>query len=95
MSLSSGDDPAGFYSIGSFSGEKGTYDTDASSSFYTVPFFSTIGGVVEDAASGIFAIIGGVGLAGCGICSLLLGGLLALVLKDDKPATVMTNQVQQ
>lgn len=95
MSLSSGDDPAGFYSIGSFSGERGAYDTDASSSFYTVPFFSTIGGVVEDAASGIFAIIGGVGLAGCGVCSLLLGGLLALVLKDDKPATVMTNQVQQ
>lgn len=95
MSLSSGDDPAGFYSIGSFSGERGAYDTDASSSFYTVPFFSTIGGVVEDAASGIFAIIGGVGLAGCGVCSLLLGGLLALVLKDDKPATVMTSQVQQ
>ena len=95
MSTSSGDDPAGYYSIGSFNGDKGDYTVESSESFYTVPFFTTIGGVVEEAASGIFAIIGGVGLAGCGICSLLLGGLLALVLKDDKPATVMTNQVQQ
>ena len=95
MSTSSGDDPAGYYSIGSFNGDKGDYTVESSESFYTVPFFTTIGGVVEEAATGIFAIIGGVGLAGCGICSLLLGGLLALVLKDDKPATVMTNQVQQ
>ena len=95
MSTSSGDDPAGYYSIGSFNGDKGDYTVESSESFYTVPFFTTIGGVVEEAASGIFAIIGGVGLAGCGVCSLLLGGLLALVLKDDKPATVMTNQVQQ
>ena len=95
MSTSSGDDPAGYYSIGSFNGDKGDYTVESSESFYTVPFFTTIGGVVEEAASGLFAIIGGVGLAGCGVCSLLLGGLLALVLKDDKPATVMTNQVQQ
>ena len=95
MSTSSGDDPAGYYSIGSFNGDKGDYTVESSESFYTVPFFTTIGGVVEEAASGIFAIIGGVGLAGCGVCSLLLGGLLALVLKDEKPATVMTNQVQQ
>ena len=95
MSTSSGDDPAGYYSIGSFNGDKGDYTVESSESFYTVPFFTTIGGVVEEAATGIFAIIGGVGLAGCGVCSLLLGGLLALVLKDDKPATVMTNQVQQ
>ena len=90
-----GADPNGYYSIGMFNGEKGDYTVDGSESFYTVPLLSTLGGVVEEAASGIFAIIGGVGLAGCGICSLLLGGLLALVLKDNKPATVMTNQVQE
>ena len=91
-----GSDPAGYYSIGSFSGMTGeSYDVEASTSFYTVPFFKTIGGVVEDAAEGFFAIIGGVGLAGCGVCSLLLGGLLALVLKDDKPQTMVVNQMQQ
>jgi len=95
MSTSSGDDPAGFYSIGSFNGEEGTYTVEGSTSFYTVPFFKTIGGVVEDAAEGIFAIIGGVGLAGCGVCSLLLGGLLALVLKDNKPQTMVVNEMQQ
>lgn len=95
MSTSSGDDPAGFYSIGSFTGERGSYTVEGSTSFYTVPFFKTIGGVVEDAAEGIFAIIGGVGLAGCGVCSLLLGGLLALVLKDNKPQTMVVNEMQQ
>ena len=95
MSTSSGDDPAGFYSIGSFNGERGSYDVDGSSSFYTVPFFSTIGGVVEDAAEGFFSMIGGVGLAGCGVCSLLLGGLFALALTDNKPQTVVVNAPQQ
>ena len=91
-----GSDPAGYYSIGSFSGMTGeSYDVEASTSFYTVPLFKTIGGVVEDAAEGFFAIIGGVGRAGCGVCSLLLGGLLALVLKDDKPQTMVVNQMQQ
>ena len=95
MSTSSGDDPAGFYSIGSFNGGEGVYTVEGSTSFYTVPFFKTIGGVVEDAAEGIFAIIGGVGLAGCGVCSLLLCGLLALVLKDNKPQTMVVNEMQQ
>ncbi len=95
MSMSSGDDPAGFYSIGSFNGERGSYTVDGTTSFYTVPFFKTIGGVVEDAAGGLLSIIGGVGLAGCGVCSLLLGGLFALVLKDNKPQTVVVNPPQQ
>ena len=94
-STSSGDDPAGFYSIGSFNGTRGSYDVDASSSFYTVPFLQTLGGVIEDAAEGFFSIVGGVGLAGCGLCSLLLGGLFALVLNDNKPQTVVVNPPQQ
>ena len=48
-----------------------------------------LGEVVEDAAGGILGILGGVGLAGCGICSLVLGGVLALVLKDPQPTVVM------
>ena len=45
-----GSDPAGFYnSIGSFSGDREDYVVDGSDSFYTVPFFKTIGGV-EDGA---------------------------------------------
>ena len=90
-----GDDPSGYYSIGSFSGDRGDYVVDGSDSFYTVPFFSTIGEVVEDAAGGVLSIIGGVGLAGCGVCSLLLGGLFALVLTDNKPQTVVVNPPQQ
>ena len=72
-----------------------SYEVEASTSFYTVPFFSTLGGVASDAAEGFFSIIGGVGLAGCGICSLLLGGILALALKDNKPQTMVVNQMQQ
>jgi hypothetical protein len=44
-----------------------------------------------EGAGGILGIIGGVGLSGCGVCFLLLGGILALVLKDPKEAT----QIQQ
>ena len=44
-----------------------------------------------EGAGGIMGIIGGVGLSGCGVCFLLLGGILALVLKDPKEAT----QIQQ
>ena len=96
MSVSSGDDPSGYYSIGSFTGEYDqSYEVEASTSFYTVPLFNTLGGVVGEAAEGVFSIIGGVGLAGCGVCSLLLGGILALVLKDNKPQTMVVNQMQQ
>ena len=53
------------------------------------------GGVIEDAAEGVFSIIGGVGLAVCGVCSLILGGLFALILNDNKPQTVIVNPPQQ
>ena len=90
-----GADPDGFYSIGSFNGDEGTYTVEASHGFYTVPAFEVLGEVISDAASGIAGILGGVGLAGCGVCSLLLGGLLALVLTDKKPETMVVNQPQQ
>ena len=43
MSVSSGDDPSGYYSIGELSNmEKGEYDVSSTYSFYTVPFFETL-----------------------------------------------------
>ncbi len=84
-----GTDPEGFYSIGSFNGDKGTYTVDATHGHYTVPAFEALGGVLAEAGGGILGILGGVGLAGCGICSLVLGGVLALVLKDPQPTVVM------
>ena len=84
-----GSDPEGFYSIGSFRGDKGAYSVNATHSHYTVPAFEALGGVLAEAGGGILGIIGGVGIAGCGICSLLLGAVFALVLKDPQPQVVM------
>ena len=42
---------------------------------------------VTGGLGGVMGILGGVGLSGCGVCFLLLGGVLALVLKDPKEAT--------
>ncbi len=39
--------------------------------------------------SGGLGILGGAGLLGCGFCSLLLGGILAIALNDPKEATQM------
>jgi len=89
MSVSHGDDPDGFYSVGSFTGEKGSYDVEGTHGFYTVPAFEVIGEELGEAAGGFFAILGGSMIFGCGICSLILGGVLALVLKDPQPPTQM------
>ena len=42
-----------------------------------------------EAAGGLMGILGGIGIFGCGICSLVLGGILALTLKDPQPPTQM------
>ena len=84
-----GADPSGYYSIGSFWGDEGTYDVDGTHGFYTVPMFEVLGEELGEAAGGFFAVLGGVGIFGCGICSLVLGGILALVLKDPQPPTQM------
>jgi len=34
-------------------------------------------------------VLGGIGIFGCGICSLILGGVLALALKEPQPPTQM------
>ena len=89
MSVSSGDDPSGYYSIGELSNmEEGEYEVSSTSSFYTVPFFETLVEAGGEVVEGLLSIFGGIGLAVCGLCSLLLGGLFALTLTDRKPAVV-------
>ena len=89
MSVSHEDDPAGFYSIGSFWGDEGTYQVEGSHGFYTVPIGEVIVEEIGEAAGGFMSILGGIGIFGCGICSLVLGGIFALVLKDPQPPTQM------
>jgi len=38
---------------------------------------------------GVMGVLGGVGLSGCGICFMVLGGILAIALNDPKEATQM------
>ena len=96
MSVSSGDDPSGYYSIGELSNmEKGEYEVSSTYSFYTVPFFETLVEAGGEVVGGLLSIAGGIGIAGCGLCSLLLGGVLALALNDNKPQTVVVNPPQQ
>ena len=95
MSVSSGDDPSGYYSIGELSNmEKGEYEVSSTYSFYTVPFFETLVEAGGEVVGGLLSIAGGIGVAGCGLCSLLLGGVLALALNDNKPQTVVVNPPQ-
>jgi len=91
------DDPEGWYhfaTISMWEYDTGAYTIESNEDFELVPMWSVFGEVVEDAAGGILGILGGIGLAGCGICSLLLGGVLALVLKDPQPP-VMVQQPSQ
>ena len=91
------DDPEGWYHMATISAwdyERGEYTIDSNEAYELVPMWEVLGDVVTDAAGGIMGILGGIGLAGCGICSLLLGGVLALVLKDPQPP-VMVQQPSQ
>jgi len=84
------DDPDGWYHMGTFGwvGESaGDYTLNASAEVNLLPLGEVILEELGEAAGGIMGILGGVGLFGCGACFLLLGGILALVLKDPKEAT--------
>ena len=86
------DDPDGWYHMGTISAwdySSGEYTIEANADFELVPMWEVFGEEIGEAAGGILGILGGIGLAGCGVCSLLLGGILALTLKDKKPDTVM------
>ncbi|GIT11796.1 MAG: hypothetical protein CM1200mP32_12890 [Methanobacteriota archaeon] len=88
------DDPPGWYhmaSIHSWEYSKGEYSIEASADYEIVDVWEILKEEGGEAVGGIMGIRGGVGLSGCGVCSLLLGGILAIVLKDPKEGT----QIQQ
>ena len=87
------DDPSGWYHMGTFgwTESKGDYNVTASHEVRLLPMWEVVGEEVKEALGGFMGILGGVGLSGCGGCSLLLGGILAIVLKDPKEPT----QIQQ
>ncbi len=88
-----GDDPRGWFHMGTFGWyeSQGDYNVNASHEVRLLPMWEVLGEEFGEAAGGFMGIVGGIGLSGCGVCFLLLGGILALVLKDPKEAT----QIQQ
>ncbi len=86
------DDPPGWYHMATF-GEwdysGGEYTIDANEDYEIVDAWEILLEEGGEAVGGIMGILGGVGLSGCGVCSLLLGGILAIALNDPKEATQM------
>ena len=82
------DDPSGYYSVGEFRGEAGEYTVDGTHEFYTGGAFDILLEEGGEAVGGIFAAVGGIGTACCGIFFLLLGGIFALTLKEPKKAQI-------
>ena len=87
------DDPNGWYhmtTISAWEYAKGEeYTLNANEDFELVPMWEVLGDELGEAGKGLAGILGGIGIFGCGICSLILGGVLALVLKDEQPPTQM------
>jgi hypothetical protein len=84
------DDPPGWYHMATFSMwdySGGEYTIDANEDYEIVDAWEILLEEGGEAVGGIMGILGGVGLSGCGVCSLLLGGILAIVLKDPKEPT--------
>ena len=84
----SDDDPSGYYSVGEFRGEAGEYTVDGTHEFYTVGALEVLFEEGGEAVTGIFAAVGGIGTACCGIFFILLGGIFALVLKEPKKTQI-------
>ncbi len=88
------DDPSGWYHMATISpGEysRGEYTIEANADYEIVDAWEVLGEELGEAAGGFLSILGGVGLSGCGVCFLVLGGILALALNDPKDAM----QIQQ
>ena len=86
------DDPPGWYHMATISPweySSGEYTIEASADYEIVDVWEILKEEGGEAVGGIMGILGGVGLSGCGVCFVLLGGILALVLKDPKEATQM------
>ena len=86
------DDPPGWYHMATISpGEysRGEYTIGANADYEIVDAWEVLGEELGELGGGVMGILGGVGLSGCGVCFLLLGGILAIVLNDPKEATQM------
>lgn len=86
------DDPSGWYhmaTISSWDYSRGDYTINANADYEIVDSWEVLGEVIGDAAGGLMGLLGGIGIFGCGICSLILGGVLALALKEPQPPTQM------
>jgi len=88
-----GDIESGFVYVGSFNtfAEPGTYTMGASSKVYVVDSWAELG---EAAAGGILVLCGGLPAIVCGICFLLIGGVLGMALKDKQNVQIVTQQSQ-
>jgi len=88
-----GDLENGFVYVGSFNvmADPGTYTMGASSKVYVVDSWAELG---EAAAGGILALCGGLPAIVCGICFLLIGGVLGVSLKDKQNVQIVTQQPQ-
>ena len=88
-----GDDPAGWYHMGSFGWNQteGDFEINASHEIHLLPMWEVVLEELGEGVGGFLAAAGGVSLVGCGACFALLGGILAAVLNDPKDAM----QIQQ
>ena len=85
------DDPDGWYHMGTFGRDQaeGDFDIVASHEIHLLPLWGVVGEELGELGGGIMGILGGIGLSGCGVCFVLLGGILALVLNEPKKQTMM------
>ena len=86
------DDPPGWYHMATISQweySSGEYTIDANADYEIVDGWEILFEEGGEAVGGIMGMIGGVGLSGCGVCFLVLGGILAFALNDPKEATQM------
>jgi len=90
------DDPKGWYhmaTISSWNYNEGEYTIEANADYELVDSWVVIGevaGEVGEGAAGVFAALGGITIACCGISFMIFGGIFALTLKSpNKPQVNM------
>jgi hypothetical protein len=81
------DDPDGWYHMATIytnNYSAGEYTIESNEDYELVPLSQ----LYQQVMSGLFAAAGGIGAACCGIFFMLLGGILALVLKEPKKTQI-------